>query len=165
MLLAYAIEILTADTNGKGSDEIVADLGASGTWERHDSGAWTKITGLGNWQDAVVGDLDGDGAQDTIFDFGSAGLWARYNCTAWTRLHPTSPVRIATGDFDGNGLSWLKLHNASPTKSVTADLDRNGKAELIVDFGSNGLWGRFNDTTWTKLHTLPTQDIAAGSFD
>jgi hypothetical protein len=45
------------------------------------------------------------------------------------------------------------------------DLDGNGKDDLIVDFGGAGLWVRYNNATWMKLHNASTQDLAAGGFD
>jgi hypothetical protein len=56
-------------------------------------------------------------------------------------------------------------HNVTTQDLAVGDLDGNGKDDLIVDFGGAGLWVRYNNATWMKLHNASTQDLAAGGFD
>lgn len=38
--------------------------------------------------------------------------------------------------------------------------------DVIFDFGTGtGIWGRYNDTTWTRLHSLSPESITAGDLD
>ena len=48
---------------------------------------------------------------------------------------------------------------------AVGDLDDNGKDDLVVDFGSIGLWSRMNDASWLKLHNSSPELIATGDLD
>jgi hypothetical protein len=47
---------------------------------------------------------------------------------------------------------------------VSADVDGNGKPEIVVDFGSAGLW--MSDTAaWSKLSGAIAEYLIPGDFD
>ncbi len=65
--------LLAADTDGDGTEEIVADLGADGLWV-WDSYAWTLLSG--NDPDTVMAaNIDADPALEIVADFGASGVW------------------------------------------------------------------------------------------
>ena len=122
---------------------------------------------------------------DVLIDFGTSGLYQRMNNNAWLKLHNTSPLFIAAGDLDNsrkdeaiasfpNGLwarfnnagAWVKLHNSVPTRFAAANVDGIAGDDLIADFGSgNGIWIRYNNTTWTQLTPATSQDIETADLD
>lgn len=48
---------------------------------------------------------------------------------------------------------------------LATDLDGGGRADLVVDFGAAGLWVKYNNGAWMKIHPASPQEIAAGGFD
>jgi hypothetical protein len=47
---------------------------------------------------------------------------------------------------------------------TTADLDGNGQQDLILTFPGYGVWEYANGTTWSLIHPLDAQRIAAGHY-
>ena len=47
---------------------------------------------------------------------------------------------------------------------AAGDLDNSGKDEAIASF-STGLWARYNNTTWVKLHSAVPARFATGNVD
>ncbi|HEX9903677.1 MAG TPA: hypothetical protein VGA77_01815, partial [Propylenella sp.] len=171
---SLATNLVAGDTNltgdiflrdrGKIEDNAPNDLVvkfADGLWQRLNNAPWKKISDASPTA-SQGGDLDGDFTEEFIAGFlgpgpksrgdsevgsaaaSGAGLWARYNNASWVRLHNTPPKRIVTGDLDGDGMN-----------------------ELIVDFGSNGLWVRRESKKphWVKLHDKTTVALATGDLD
>lgn len=92
----------------------------------------------------ITGDFDGNGRSD-LANIRSDGLWVLMGgATAWTRLHTTYAGGFTVGD-----------------------LDASGREELIVDFDAGGLWARYNNATWTRLHPKDVEwsSLVAGDFD
>jgi hypothetical protein len=49
---------------------------------------------------------------------------------------------------------------------ATGDLDGSGQDETIIDFGAaTGLWVRYNDTDWSKIHNSNCKNMAVGEID
>jgi hypothetical protein len=120
---------------------------------------------------------------DVLIDFGNSGLYQRMNNNAWLKLHPASPVFIATGDLDNTGkdeaiasfstglwvrynnTKWVKLHSAVPARLATGNIDGIAGDDLVGDFGSSGVWIRYNNATWARLTPLTSQELATGDLD
>jgi hypothetical protein len=45
------------------------------------------------------------------------------------------------------------------------DLDNNGADDVIVDFGTFGLWEYANNATWRQLHTADPEGLAVGDIN
>ncbi|MFA5142975.1 MAG: hypothetical protein WC522_02240 [Candidatus Omnitrophota bacterium] len=139
-----ASQIITADLDGNGKDEIIINFGTQyGIWIYYNNSTWAKLHDLSP-ESVTAGDLDASGKDDIIIDFGPQyGIWIYYN-----------------------NETWRQLHTISPKSMITSDLDGNGKAEIIVDFGSQyGIWIYYNNETWQKLHDLNAKFMTVGDTD
>ncbi|MFA4982414.1 MAG: interleukin-like EMT inducer domain-containing protein, partial [Candidatus Omnitrophota bacterium] len=67
----------------------------------------------------------------------------------------TDTYRFVDG-FEGN-----------PDNGITcADFDGNGFDDILVDFGQgHGLWVKYDNVYWQRLHELSPQSVTAGDFD
>jgi hypothetical protein len=64
------------------------------------------------------------------------------------------------------GYVWPVRAGSFDRVMVTGDLDGNGKDEVIIDFGSGyGIWIRYNDSYWFKLHKLSPDSMVTGDLD
>ena len=48
---------------------------------------------------------------------------------------------------------------------AVGDVDGNGLADVVIDFGSGGLWQLMNSTTWIQLHGASPEGIVSGNVD
>jgi hypothetical protein len=100
---SFATNLVASDTNGThdvfvrvqgllpdGNNDVLADFGAAGLWQRLNDAAWQK---LHNGSPAMVtsGDLDGSLKDEVLASFGAAGLWARYDNATWMKLLALRP--------------------------------------------------------------------------
>lgn len=184
-----ARHFVVGNFDGNARHDIAADFGASGLWIfLNNSPGWIRVN-TSSSQGLAVGDLDGNGRDELLVDFGARGLWARFNNSNWVKLHPSSPAQLATGDLDGNGKdevivdlggdagifarfnnagAFVKLLSKTSDGLATGDLDGNGKEELIADvsWGSGaGIWARFNNATWRKLHPGNANVVITADLD
>jgi hypothetical protein len=178
---------VTADMDGNGIDEVVADFGVSGIWIRRNNGPWEWLHD-GNPNRMAAGDLDGNGQDEVIIDFPGAGIWIRKNDAAWEWFHPYNSnyitvAHLDTGagadviiDFPGHGLwvnyndnpnDWSNIHSASSQKMAVVDFDGNGRDDLVVNFTGFGLWTFANNEAWnpTPLHQTDCNRLIAGNLD
>jgi hypothetical protein len=92
---------------------------------------------------SIYGVLAGPPARELIFDFGAGNGISYYRWgAAFTQIHPTTPDTIAVGD-----------------------LDTNAKDDLIIDFGSSGVWVLLNNSVWSQLHPSSPTGMATGDLD
>ncbi|MBU1863795.1 MAG: hypothetical protein KKH94_09055 [Candidatus Omnitrophica bacterium] len=49
--------------------------------------------------------------------------------------------------------------------SYYCDLDNNGKVDGVADFGANGVWVYYNNTTWTKIHSWNVEGFSCTDLD
>jgi len=133
-----AEEMITADLDGDGIDELICDFGAaSGIWAHSLSDtwaqAWMRLNDFSPTKMAIA-DLDGVGGKELVVDFGPAkGIWAAGLSPQWAGIV----------DPDGNNPNypWGHLHADSVDSLTIADLDGNGSDEIIADFGpAKGIW-------------------------
>jgi subtilisin family serine protease len=61
----------------------------------------------------------------------------------------------------GNGLTFPRIR----VKAALDALIPIRGDDLAVDFGSAGLWLRFNNVSWTQLHVLSPEEVASGDVD
>lgn len=114
-----------------------------------------------------------------------AGLLLKTNDGSWTTAYRKSPLRMAAGDVDADGLSdvlmdfgatgiwlwrngapWRAIHPFSARQLVATDLDANGKTDFIVNFGSpRGLFAYMDDGTWRQLHSVPPRQVVSANLD
>ena len=74
-----------------------------------------------------------------MIDFGSVyGVWLYKNSTTWSQLHPYTSQGLVVADFDGD----------------TRD-------EIVIGFGSAGLW-RNSNGVWKALHPFAVDGLSAG---
>lgn len=79
--------------------------------------------------------------QVILTSFDDQGTWA-FQDAAWTQVSNNAAQLMAVGDFDGDG-----------------------EQDIVVSFGADGLWIRWNNGDWEQLHTLPADQISVGDMD
>jgi hypothetical protein len=181
--------------NSLGSDIVMTFAGA-GTWQFRNNTTFINM----HPQDAtqiVIGDFDEttsstDNADDILCTFPGFGIWVFRNVAlpmppAPDNIHPIVPLRIATGDMNGNGrdeivadfgggvgvyvfegfVGWSPgpLTLALTQEMRLGDLDNNGQWDLVADFGTSGLWAYINNTSWVNLHGFNIEGMVFGDFN
>lgn len=48
---------------------------------------------------------------------------------------------------------------------TTGDLDATGKYDLVADFGVFGIWGKYNNNAWKKIHNVNPELMGTGNLD
>ncbi len=48
---------------------------------------------------------------------------------------------------------------------TTGDLDGNDNNEVMIDFGSPGIWVKYNNNTWSQLHWVSPEFMVTGDMD
>jgi sugar lactone lactonase YvrE len=191
LLIPRAAKGLIPMHNGR-DDALIVDLGPGpvgpGTgiwliqWDPNGNESWIRIHALS--ADLMVGiDSNGDGETDSVvFSFTGQGLWLfNRETNGWTQLHTANPLYVTAANLDGAGDElimdfagyglwlysagvWSQLHSMSVSTMTTADLDGNGQQDLILTFPGYGVWEYANGTTWSLIHPLDAQRIAAGHY-
>jgi hypothetical protein len=78
-------------------------------------------------------------------------LYNNLPCNPWCDAKTGAPIVVAV---------------AATTMGIDFALARpGGPADVTFDFGSAGLWTRYNHTTWAPLHTLSPGAMASGDID
>lgn len=165
-------------------NELLADLGPKGLWQRSSTGVWARIDRQSPIAIAAA-DLDGSFTEDVVASFPGRGLFSRYNNRGdWNRLNASPPSRVVSGDFDGNNVadlaadfgargllakinegSWSRWGDASDGLAA-CDLNGDGKDELIVDRGgARGLWLLHFGRPWIKIHSWSPSYLATGDLN
>ena len=113
------------------------------------------------------------------------GLLLKSNNGSWTTAYRKSPLRMANGDIDADGVSdvlmdfgstgiwlwrsgapWRAVYPSSARELVATDLDANGKTDFIVNFGPpRGLYAYMDDGTWRQLHSVPPRQVVSANLD
>ena len=177
--------------DGVDDEEAVFDFGMTGLWY-WDLGAWTQLSVVDS-QGMFAVDDDFDSRQEMQVDFGALGVW-RYDWDdlSWTQLSGLDPyngLRTDFGEagheegcwsFPGAGVWTISKSAASDTWSYeqltgteNADKDRlsahftdvAGPEDLVVDFGSLGLWlCKGSDKSWMKISPMSAKLIKEVRF-
>jgi len=61
--------------------------------------------------------------------------------------------------------SWSPIHGVSPESVTAADVDGNGLDDLVMDYGTAGVWLWLNHATWMQLHGASPTEVAVGDLD
>ncbi|MBK8338081.1 MAG: PKD domain-containing protein [Sterolibacteriaceae bacterium] len=153
-------QAIVADIDNNGRDDIVIDFGAYGVWAYMNGGVgsnpWQLIDARSpDWMSTAV--LDASGQKSLVMSFGAGtgaaqsppgkGVWAYAHLSkAWRQLdyRATASVRGIALDFDGNG-----------------------QDDLVVDFGTNGLWRYVPGSAapWVQLHALGSKSLTKADLD
>ncbi len=156
--------LLAADTDGDGTEEILADIGPDGLW-LWDSYVWTLLSASD--PDAVIAaNVDGDAAREIVADFGPTGIWVLDG--TWVQISGADADGMVSGDVDFDAVdeividfgalgawawdsgAWTQLSGSNLDRMLAADFDGDGSAELAVDAGALGLWF-WDGGAWTML--------------
>jgi hypothetical protein len=175
--------MVTADLDGNGRKELIIGFSGGGTYVFWNASTWSKLNEVAPKQMIAINVLGG--GQNLVLDIPGLGLWMLVNASSWIHLHPQSPIAMATGDFDGNGLgdlvvsfqgagvwvlangsSWVKVHDRDAVHLAMGFIDDNRLGDLVVDFGpGSGVWLLRNSTVWSQIHDMTTQEIVVGDLD
>ncbi len=166
--------LLAADTDGDGTEEIVADLGADGLWV-WDSYSWTPLSGT-DPDTVMAANIDADPALEIVADFGASGVWLLDG--SWSQITGANPDGMTSGDVDldavdevaidfgalgawiWDGEAWTQLTGSDLDTLLAADVDGDGSAELAADGGALGLW-LWDGGAWTMLSGINAEGIIA----
>lgn len=123
---------------------------------------------------------------DLLAVFASLGLQIKRNDGPWAQLTNLSPLRMANGDIDADGVadvlmdfgapigiwlrrnsaSWRPIQGASATGLVSADIDGNGRTDFIVNFGpGRGLYAYMDNGAWRGIHDIAPRQAVAANLD
>ena len=71
-----ATDILTADLDGNGQDDIIVNFPGAGLWVRYNNTTWSQLNAL-NSTALGAGNIDGDAGRkaDLIVSFAGYGVW------------------------------------------------------------------------------------------
>jgi hypothetical protein len=159
----------------------------SGSW----SGQFVKITTADPDNTVFVSDWDNDGDDEVFLTFGANGLWVydKGETTILTKLHATIPnmdcslrCDLWTAGWDEvafsygaeglwtvylnkSGPDWQKI-NASNSSFDNATANVEGTSadeELIIDFGTTGMW-LYDGYTWHRLSSNDPFDVVPVAF-
>lgn len=156
-----AKQAVVADIDHNGRDDVVIDFGTGyGVWAYMNGGVgsspWQLIdTRSPDWMDKAV--LDASGPQSLVMSFGAGtgapqsypgkGVWAYAHLSkAWRQLDYRATASI---------------------RGIALDLDGNGQDDLVIDFGTNGLWRYVTGsaTPWVQLHSLGSKGLTKADLD
>jgi len=167
------------DFDGDGSDELVLDFGASGTW-LWDGGSWSLLSSE-DPEGLTVVNLDGDSVDEIVANLGSSGL-RHWSGGVWTPFSGLSADGLAAGDTDADGSDelagdfgavglwlrdggvWTQLSGMNADHICAANLDAAGGAEIVGDFGGAGVW-MCSAGAWTQLSGVNADYMTAGNLD
>lgn len=158
-------DLIQADIDGNGDDEIIADMGYKGLWLWNGS-TWTQLSDV-NVAEFVLADADGNADMEIVADFPLRGLWF-WKSGVWMQISSVNVEGLAAGDLDGDGdedvvadfaasgvwhwdgVNWTLLSSLNAESLAVADVNGNGRDELLADFGTIGLW-LLSDGVWSQV--------------
>jgi len=179
---------------GPDSDkEILVDFGTLGLWKWDFSGypgIWSQLSSV-NPQGMFATDDDGDGRSEVHVAFGSLGVW-RFDDPDWVQLSGINPYCGLRMDYKQYGHEegvwcfpafgvWNITHSSSTGEIFYAQLtgtenynddhasakfsDPETAEELIMDFGSLGLWlCRQDGSAWIKASDMSADRVKEVKF-
>ncbi len=156
-----AKQAIVADIDNNGRDDIVIDFGTGyGVWACMNGGVgsnpWQLIdTRSPDWMSKAV--LDSSGRQSLVMSFGAGtgaaqsypgkGVWAYAHLSkTWRQLDPRATASV---------------------RGIALDFDGNGQDDLVIDFGTSGLWRYVTGSAnpWVQLHNLGSKSLTKADLD
>jgi len=162
------LEIMAADINGDGADELIASFTGLGLYI-WDGQTWTQIS-----TDIPGGMIAWD--HKLAVDFDSRGLWTYNTTSGWVNLNVNDPDIMAVANVNGTGNGELIVHFAgfglytwdgSTWTNInlnTPDALAGWKNKLVGDFGSSlGVWIYSTTGGWVSVNANDPGMIVAGT--
>lgn len=134
--------------------------------------------------------VDGGGVpigNDLLAAFGSpVGLMVKKNNRDWEALGIQSPMRMANGDVDADGVSdvlmdfgtqgglklwknggaWQNVLSLSAQDIIATDLDADGKTDFVVSFGAPlGVFAYMSNGRWRQILARDVRHVVSGNLD
>ena len=183
---ANPANILIANVDGSGVDDVIYDLGpGQGLWIRRNNGAAVQFHASTAVR-LLAADVDNNGQEDVLADFGPGqGVWINLNDGgAWTQYNVNTTDSMATGDIDGNGQTdvilslgvngthanlnngtWAQQNVLSTPFMAVGNLDGKGPDELVLSLAPFGVWVKRNYDGWERIIEGGSGDLAIGDVD
>lgn len=182
---------IDADTSDA---ELIASFPYYGVWVWQYNGypgTWTQISGFTSDGGGFVVNDDSDAAQELYVDFASAGLWRHefHNALSWRKMSNldmktglrmntlTATKEAACAIFPAEGVWRLWFSATTPRfdqltgtstdqdDHVSARFTGGAAEDLVIDFGTLGLWLCEEDTEeWHQIDANPVEAVRAVNF-
>ena len=125
-------------------------------------GVWAYMNGGPNWKQLdtrspswmIKADVDHNGQDDLVMSFGAGtgaaqaypgkGIWAYLNGSAWRQVDSRT---------------------VASTRAIGIDIDHNGQDDLVIDYGTDGLWIYRNNSNWVQLHSVASKSLSKADLD
>ncbi len=174
-------DVISADTDGDGEDELVIDYGPAYGLYICDSGVHTKISTLSPLK-MLAANMDNDPDEELMIYFSSPKYLWQYDEGSWTQVNAVPVDHMIAADIDGDikqniiidygsyGLweyedgTHTQINTINPQSFISANLDSDFTRELVIDYGSYGLYS-YNEGTHTKWHYLSPEKFVACDTD
>ena len=99
---------------------------------------------------SLSADVDSNGVDDVIVSFPAGS-------------GPDGAVEVLI--YHATRLRWFYSTAALPNRSLWGTFDGGGQVDLLLDFGTDGLWAWLNDTNMSSITPLSPVAMAAGDID
>ena len=144
---ASPTQMVTADLDRNGHDDLVVVFPGYGVWRWVDTGAWSQLHPFDASKLAVGhSDPDSQGA-DLILDFPGLGLWIYRSNGTWRSIHPQNATTLLA---------------ANVIDSFVGNVPIYGRYDVIASFAGAGLWAYVDGSYWVRLHEVTPRLTAAG---
>ncbi len=164
-------DMLAADVDGDGEDELVLDYDVTNGLHIYDLGISTQINSTSPIK-MIAANMDTDAAEELVIDFGNPQFIQEYNEGIWTQINGASCELMIAADIDGDkkdniiidyGQTYgifdyedgihTRINTVSPESFIAGNLDSDYAKELIIDYGTNGLF-KYDNGIHTQLNTI-----------
>ena len=174
-------QIVAADTDGDGKDELVVSFVGWGVYlYEPEGGIWQQINTV--IPDRILSvDIDGDLNDELVISFPGYGLYVfEPEGLIWQQppintVIPENMIRHGNGiacDFGAaHGLwiwtmtgGWLQLNDVDPVHMLSVDIDKDGVEQLVVSFFGYGLYYDDEIIGWQPLKDVVPEEMKSINF-